>query len=220
MKLNYKIRKFEPKDTKAIKNICADTGFLGEKIDTLFSDRELFTQLIRNYYLKHEPEHILIAESKGKVVGYLFGSLKPNAHFYILLNQIIVMIKILFSFLIGKYKKYPQNKKFIKYLLTKAPFELVKTPKNYAHAHFNIIKKYRHKGIGTDLIKTALKQLSNKIKKYKIKGLYGEVFSYAHKSEAYFEKAGFKIYDKKKTNFLKDKIKGNVYVLCITKKLF
>ncbi len=218
-KRDYIIRRYKNKDKSHIQKICADTGFFGNPIDPIFSDRELFAEMITGYYLKKEPSHTFVVEVSGQVIGYFTGSIDRFAQLGLALNCIKPLVKAVYRQLTGAYDEHPQNKKFLRWLFTRAPFEMPRHPKNAAHAHFNLKKRFRHEGIGTKLIETVLEILASELQKKRITTLYGEVFTYSKKTEKYFKAAGFGIFDKKKTTVFKDKITGDVYLTCITKKI-
>ena len=56
------IRPYHPADRPALRAICADTGFLGQPIDPIFEDRELFADYLTAYYTDEEPESIFVCE--------------------------------------------------------------------------------------------------------------------------------------------------------------
>ena len=68
-----RVRPYRPEDLEAVRRICADTGFLGNPIDPVFEDRELFADYLTGYYTRFEPEALLVCEVEGKVRGYLMG---------------------------------------------------------------------------------------------------------------------------------------------------
>ena len=67
------LRPYRPGDLEAVRRICADTGFLGNPIDPIFEDRELFADYLTGYYTRFEPEALLVCEVDGEVRGYLMG---------------------------------------------------------------------------------------------------------------------------------------------------
>ena len=67
------LRPYRPEDLEAVRRICADTGFLGNPIDPVFEDRELFADYLTGYYTRFEPEALLVCEVDGEVRGYLMG---------------------------------------------------------------------------------------------------------------------------------------------------
>ena len=42
----YIIRSYQPSDREAVRNLCCQTGFLGEPIDPVYEDRELFADFL------------------------------------------------------------------------------------------------------------------------------------------------------------------------------
>jgi hypothetical protein len=76
------IRGYQPSDRAAVRDLCCRTGFLGNAIDPVYQDRELFADFLTTWYTDHEPESSFVLEIKGEICGYLLGSRKP------LLNQL------------------------------------------------------------------------------------------------------------------------------------
>ncbi len=74
---NVIVRRYKPEDRAAIRRICCDTGFLGNPIETIFTDREIFADLFTNPYLNYGADCAWVAEDGGRVVGYLLGSVSP-----------------------------------------------------------------------------------------------------------------------------------------------
>ena len=42
----FTIREYRPSDREAVRRLCCDTGFLGEPIDPVYEDRELFADFL------------------------------------------------------------------------------------------------------------------------------------------------------------------------------
>src|ERR1700677_1122718 len=72
------VRPYRREDRDAIRRICADTGFLGQPIDPVFEDRELFADYLTSYYTDAEPEATFVCELDGEVKGYVMGSRFPR----------------------------------------------------------------------------------------------------------------------------------------------
>lgn len=70
----FRIRRYQPGDRRAIRHLCCETGFLGEPIEPLFHDRELFADLFTRPYLEHEPDWALVADVEGASGRLLAGS--------------------------------------------------------------------------------------------------------------------------------------------------
>jgi hypothetical protein len=45
----FEIRRFQASDREAIRRLCCDTGFLGNPIDPVFEDREIFADYLTRY---------------------------------------------------------------------------------------------------------------------------------------------------------------------------
>src|SRR5476649_1308532 len=72
------IRSYTPADREVVRRLCCETGFLGQPIDPVFEDRELFANFLTGYYTDWEPESAFVLEVNGEVRGYLLGSRRPH----------------------------------------------------------------------------------------------------------------------------------------------
>src|SRR5207244_2139626 len=72
----FLIRGYRSSDREAVRKLCCDTGFLGEPIDPVYEDRELFADFLTTYYTDHEAESCFLLEVDGEIRGYLLGSRK------------------------------------------------------------------------------------------------------------------------------------------------
>ena len=68
-----RVRMYNPKDRERIREICCDTGLLGEKIDPFMPDRKLWADANSTYYTDKEPESLFVLDERGRIIGYLFG---------------------------------------------------------------------------------------------------------------------------------------------------
>src|SRR5204863_9697066 len=73
----FEIRKLQPGDRARIRELCCETGFLGNPIDPVFEDRELFADYLTAYYTDWEPESSFVLLVNGEIRGYLLGSRWP-----------------------------------------------------------------------------------------------------------------------------------------------
>ncbi len=215
IKMNFKLRQYQPKDRETLRYICCETGFIGEPIDQIFYDRKIFADMIIGYYLAREPKHTLVAEVEGNIVGYLTGSIANNAQIWVLAFGTSAIIKAAIKSVLGFYKTHSQNKKFIKNIFKLAFSGLPDHPKNAAHCHLNLLKGYRGKGIGTALLKTFYKQA----RKAEFTKVFEDVTSHPGKTLKYFKQAGFTIFDEKPGTLFGDKLKGKASSICIVKSL-
>ena len=73
----FTIRSYRASDRPAVRRLCCQTGFLGEPIDPVYEDHELFADFLTTYYTDKEPESSFVLEVEGEIRGYLLGSRKP-----------------------------------------------------------------------------------------------------------------------------------------------
>jgi hypothetical protein len=70
---SYLIRGYRRSDREAVRKLCCETGFLGEPIDPVYQDRELFADFLTTYYTDHEPESCFLLEVNGTISGCFSG---------------------------------------------------------------------------------------------------------------------------------------------------
>ncbi len=184
-----KIRRYEKKDRKAIRDISVATSFLGNPIEFFVDDKDLIADVLTRYYTDYEPRSCFIAESKGEVIGYLTGSnnvrLKNKIFRYRVLPGIIRRALISRVFLKKNTIKYIF---FTLFSFLKGEFHTPDLSNEYpATLHVNIAEGYRGIGIGRRLILRYLDYL----KESGIKGVHFRTKS--EKASDFFLKLGFNI---------------------------
>ncbi|HSY44242.1 MAG TPA: hypothetical protein VK811_10060, partial [Candidatus Acidoferrum sp.] len=92
---NIIIRPYRLEDRAAIRRICCDTGFLGNPIETIFSDREIFADLFAGPYLDYGTDWAWVADAGGRVVGYLLGSVSPHFNYTLLYSGFQTTMKMI-----------------------------------------------------------------------------------------------------------------------------
>ena len=110
----FVIRSYRASDREAVRRLCCQTGFLGEPIDPVYEDRELFADFLTTYYTDHEPESSFVIEMEGELRGYLLGCRKP------LRNQLYSFQQnlVLFSRALLRYPRYNErSRRFIRWIL-------------------------------------------------------------------------------------------------------
>ncbi|MEJ2723327.1 MAG: hypothetical protein P8175_01535 [Deltaproteobacteria bacterium] len=210
------IRKYCEGDRETVRRICCETGFLGNPIDTIYTDTELFADLFTDPYLEYEPGWALVAEVDGQVVGYLLGS--ANSHFSLTLMccGLNTLTRMIFRLVTGRYNDHPRSKQFVRWVVAKGLKEQPKHPGNAAHLHFNLKKGFRGKMIAKQLWLT----YEEMVKSASISRYYGKFFSYGrHRPELVYPRYGFKIFDRCETTMYQPEIQDAVHVVCVFKSL-
>ncbi len=83
------IRRYEELDRALIRAICCDTANRGEPLDPLLSDRELVADLLTRYYTDDDPAGTWVAESGGRVIGYLTGCLDTRRYEQLMSQRVV-----------------------------------------------------------------------------------------------------------------------------------
>ena len=183
------VRFYRPEDRPRIRQLCADTGFLGNPIDPIFQDRELFADFLTAYYTDKEPESALVCEVDGVVKGYLIGSRFPfRQKIYNLLHAPLLALKILI-----RWKTYNQaTRNYLRWLIQRGKKETPFTPKGIPHFHINLLPEARNVANTRALIDAFLHYLHQ----HNEKAVYGQIVTFdTRRGTRMFERYGFKVLD-------------------------
>lgn len=210
------IRPYREEDREAICRLCCDTGFLGQPVDSLFQDRELFAELFTRPYLDHEPEWGTVAESNGQVVGYLLGSVCRYFGALQLFAGFQTAAKMVMRLAAGNYANHPRSKKFIRWLFTAGLHEQPKHPRGAAHLHFDIHKDYWGRGITLRL----WRHYERRLRAAGIQKCYGAFFSHpGRRPELVYARYGFTVFDRRRTTLFEPEMADPMEVVCVAKDL-
>src|ERR671937_239612 len=110
----YSFLSYQTSDRAAVRKLCCATGFLGDPIDPVFQDRELFADFLTTYYTDHEPESSFVLEVDGEIRGYLLGSRKPLQHqIYSFAHTVMLFFRALW-----RYHRYNErSRQFIRWVI-------------------------------------------------------------------------------------------------------
>ncbi|HEV2391987.1 MAG TPA: hypothetical protein VG146_06445 [Verrucomicrobiae bacterium] len=209
-----RIRPYLDSDRPAIRRLCCDTGFLGNPVDGLFQDRELFADLFTKPYLEYEPEWALVAEVDGRVIGYLLGAVRRNFDFMLMRSGFETAAKMVFRLAAGRYAGHPRSRRFIRWLLTTGFWEQPRHPSNAAHLHWDLDKGFRGRGICLRLWTI----YEHRLRQAGVKRCYGAFFSYKRRRpESVYARYGFSVFDRKRTTLFQPEIAEPMEVVCVQK---
>jgi hypothetical protein len=186
----FDIRPYAKSDRARIRELCCETGFLGNPIDPVFEDRELFADYLTAYYTDWEPESAWVLEVNGEIRGYLLGSRHPwRQQLYNLYNNVALGIRGAFRF--SRYNE--TSKKFVRWILTQAWREVPAQPRCNAHFHINLLADARQVATTRALMDSYLKYLSACGEK----AVYGQMVVFEdRRGTRMFERYGFKVLNK------------------------
>jgi hypothetical protein len=211
-----RLRQYQDQDREEIRRICCETGFLGNPIDPIFRDRELFADLFTNAYLDNEPEWTLVAEKMGRVAGYLTGSVDPRFNRTLMMSGFQTACKMVKRSLTGEYLDHPRSEQFVRWVLSRGLMEQPRHPEGAAHLHLNLERPLRWGSVARRLLAT----FEGMILAAGIDRYYAKFFSCPQRNpERMYAHLGFQVYDRTGTTIFWPDITDPVNIVCIHKRL-
>jgi len=148
------IRPYEPRDRAAVRQICSDTADAGQPIERFFPDREVFADLLTNYYTEFEPQSVFVAESGREVVGYVTGSVDTKRFLRAMMWRIVPVASV--KALARGTLWHPQAVRLFRANLgmwLKTGYRSGPTLGQYpAHLHVNVREGFRGQRLGQRLV--------------------------------------------------------------------
>jgi hypothetical protein len=212
-KESYTIRNYRPSDRAAVRSLCCMTGFLGEPIDPVYEDRELFADFLTTYYTDHEPESSFVLEIDGELRGYLLGCRKPlRNQLYSFYQNVILFLRALL-----RYPRYNErSRRFIRWILMNGWREVPAAPRRTPHFHINLLPDARRVSTTRALFSAYFSYL------YKCgdKRVFGQIVTFeSRRGEKMFERYGFKVLNRAEITKYKAYHPEPVYLSTVIKNL-
>jgi GNAT superfamily N-acetyltransferase len=209
----FSIRKFQRSDRERVRELCCETGFLGNPIDPVFEDRELFADYLTAYYTDWEPESSFVLLVNGDIRGYLLGSRFPMR------QQLYNMYNNVALFLRGavRYPTYNEaSKRFVRWILTQAWREVPQAPRKTAHFHINLLPDARSVSYTRAIMDAYLKYLHD----HGETRVFGQMVVFEdRRGTRMFERYGFKVLNKSEITKYRDIHPEPVYLCTVVKDL-
>ena len=183
------IRPYQPPDRAGVRQICCDTADAGQPVERFFPDREVFGDLLTNYYTEHEPQSVFVAENDGEVVGYLTGCLDTKRFVRVMARRIVpaVLLKALFRGTLW----HPQT---VRLLRPNLPMWLKGGYRNSAplddypaHLHVNVREGFRGQRLGQRLVEA----FCERARAAGVRGVHAGVSAENPRASHFFQDQGF-----------------------------
>ena len=202
------VRPYQARDRQAVRRICADTGFLGNPIDPLFEDRELFADFLTAPYTDAEPENAFVLENtKGEILGFIMGSRSANTHQAYLLRHICGWVLRALRGLLWSYRS--ESRRYLWWLLFRGRKETPGTPPHGVHFHINLLPEVRGGALGLLLFETFLDRMAELGETC----VFGQVVVKGdRRTERMFGRYGFTITERKEVTKFRDQHKEPVFL--------
>lgn len=185
----FRVRRYQPGDRSLLRKICCDTGFLGQPVDPLFQDRELFADYLTGYFTDREPESTFVVEVNDVVSGYIMGCRhRDRMRAHEIPQAIRLLLKGGWRLLRGKYNR--SSRAFVWWVLTRGRRETPPAPKDWALFHINLLPPARSLHHSRMLFDAFLFYLRDS----GVAGVFGQMSSNdGRRGPALFERYGFRV---------------------------
>jgi ribosomal protein S18 acetylase RimI-like enzyme len=170
------IRRYEPRDRAAVREIACDTA------DVDWPDREILADVLTRYYTDFAPQYSWVAEMDGEVVGYLTGCVDTRRYLRTMAARIVpaALLKALARGCLGRLGPLLRR--------PKGDFRRTQILAEYpAHLHINFRRPYRGRGGGGELMGQFLRQAAEA----GVAGVHAGVSETNTAGRRFFEKSGF-----------------------------
>ncbi len=207
------IRRYEPRDREAVRHLCCETGYLGQPIDPVFEDRELFADYLTSYYTDHEPESSFVLEQDGVVKGYLLGSRFPLRQQW---HGLFLNLGLFWRAML-RYRTYNRaTRDFIGWILRNSWREVPAAPRCNAHFHINCLPEAQSVAGTRELINQYLEYLRDAGEK----AVFGQMVTFENRrGAAIFQRYGFQVLEKKEITKYRKIHPEPVYLTTVIKHL-
>jgi ribosomal protein S18 acetylase RimI-like enzyme len=190
------VRPYRDADRAAVLEIAADTAFFGEPVEAFLEDRRLQSDFFITYYLDYEPQHAWIAEVDGVVVGYLTGSTGDSR---IERAKATTVAQAAARLVTLRYQVGPLTRRYAiraAGAMLRGEYPSVDKSRFPAELHINLSAAARGFGLGSRLLDTCLKQMTE----LKMPGIHLNTTSRNRAAIGLYEKRGFTVLGRKKTS--------------------
>jgi ribosomal protein S18 acetylase RimI-like enzyme len=207
------IRSYRPSDRDAVRRLCCQTGFLGEPIDPVYQDRELFADFLTTYYTDHEPESSFVLELGGEISGYLLGSRRPLFNqLYSFQQNLVLGFRALL-----RYRRYnDRSRRFVLWVLSHGWREVPAAPRRTPHFHINLLPEARKMSTTRALMSAYLSYLYRCGERH----VYGQIVTFeSRRGERMFERYGFRVMNRAEITKYKAFYPESVYLSTVIKNL-
>lgn len=210
---DFQVRRYRSSDRDSVRALCCETGFLGNAIDPVFEDRELFADFLTDYYLRHEPDSAFVVTKDNSLQGYLLGSRHPFRHqFHSLFQNLIYSGKI-----VRRYPGYSrESRQYIHWLISKAWREVPAAPRTIGHFHINLLPAAKSIQVCRQLLETYLRHLYD----LGVKRVHAQMVTFdGRRGFKLFERYGFKVMNQSEITKYRRFTNQTVYLCTIVKNL-
>jgi ribosomal protein S18 acetylase RimI-like enzyme len=181
----WTIRRYQPSDRSAVRQLTGDTAHFGDPVERFFDARDLFLDAFTTYYTDIAYNYLWVAHADGALIGYIMGC--PDTYDYNVWYRANLR-RVAWRAAALRYRGVFTRKSLgylWRYLRLRVPYvDLAPYP---AHLHINARADWRGQGVGTALMRTCLDQLRGE----NIPGVHLETTSENRIAVLWYRRLGF-----------------------------
>lgn len=176
------IRPYSKSDFRFVQDICMQTSALADEDNA--TNRAMLCSMYCDYYLDNEPQFCFVATDDEIPVGYILCSADVEKYDEAMTENYLPLVRKING---SEYYRFAAELKLNERYVSQG---------YTAHMHIDILPEYQHKGIGTQLVQTLVKQLSETpVNDIYAGGLFLLVAKKNEQARAFYEKCGFEDID-------------------------
>jgi hypothetical protein len=209
----FLVRSYRPADRDAIRDLCCGTGFLGQPIDPVFEDRELFADFLTDYYLTCEPDSAFVVTVDDAVKGYLLGCRFPRRHQIFSIRQSVSLgVKALFR--LPGYSA--ESRGYIRWIAVNAWREVPEAPRDVGHFHMNFLPELKRVIVFRAVLEHYLRFLAD----HGVKQISAQMVTFDERRTLHlFERYGFQVLNRSRITKFQQFTPKAVYLSTIIKDI-
>jgi hypothetical protein len=209
----FVVRRYTRNDRAAVRQICCETGFLGQPIDRVFEDRDLFADFFTDYYLRWEPEAAFVVTVDDSVTGFLLGCRYPLRHqLFSIAQGLPLAAKGLL-----RYRGYtPATRRYLWWILRNARNEVPPAPRRIGHFHVNFLPQAR----GIAVFRATLEAFLRFLAEQGVAQISAQMVTFDdRRGFALLERYGFRVLNRSRITKFKEFTNEAVYLSTILRDL-
>ena len=213
--LIFRVRPYRTEDRPHVRKICGDTGFLGNPIEPVFQDRDLFNDFLTSPYTDAEPECCFVLENKkGNIEGYLTASKDAFKHKRFIRSKLSSWLRRAIQGFLFSYNA--PTRKYLLWLAFSGWRQTPRRPKDAAHFHVNLLPEVR----SVEAVRTLVDSFLRVMGQSGVRCVYGQIVTRGdRRGERMFARYGFRVTDRKEVTKFKEQTSEKVFLCTVVKDL-
>jgi hypothetical protein len=211
--VGFTVRQYQPADRDAVRDLCCATGFLGNPIDPVFEDRDLFASFLTDYYLECEPDSAFVLTVEDAIKGYLIGCRFPQRYRRFSVYQSVSLA----AKALWRYPGYrPESKRYLHWILFKAWCEVPEAPRHIGHFHINFLPEIKRIAVFRAVMETYFRFL----RKEGVDRISAQMVTFGdRRTLPLFERYGFKVLNRTRVTKFERYSDQSIYLCTLIKDL-